>query len=61
MPETCVLEMEDAAGRDVSAAPGADIGGNISAALFTLDGRCKSGVAIIADIPTWPTALPRPS
>lgn len=53
--------MEDAAGRDVSAAPGADIGGNISAALFTLDGRCKSGVAIIADIPTWPTALPRPS
>ncbi|AKN18630.1 glycerate kinase family protein [Mycobacterium haemophilum] len=47
--EAWALEMEDAAGRDVSAEPGAGAGGGIGAGLLALGGQCESGAAIIAE------------
>jgi glycerate kinase len=46
--EAWALELEEAAGRDVSAEPGAGAGGGIGAGLLALGGRCQSGAAIIA-------------
>jgi glycerate 2-kinase len=47
--EAWALELEEAAGRDVGAEPGAGAAGGIGAGLFALGGRCKSGAAIIAE------------
>jgi glycerate 2-kinase len=46
--EAWALELEEAAGRDVSAEPGAGAAGGIGAGLLALGGRCESGAAIIA-------------
>jgi glycerate 2-kinase len=46
--EAWALELEEAAGRDVSAEPGAGAAGGIGAGLLALGGRCVSGAAIIA-------------
>jgi glycerate kinase len=46
--EAWALELEKAAGRDVSAEPGAGAAGGIGAGLLALGGRCESGAAIIA-------------
>jgi len=46
--EAWALELEDAAGRDVGAEPGAGAAGGIGAGLLALGGRCESGAAIIA-------------
>ena len=43
------MELDAAAGRDVSAEPGAGAAGGIGAALLALGGRCESGAAIIAE------------
>jgi glycerate 2-kinase len=42
-------ELDAAAGRAVSAEPGAGAAGGIGAALLALGGRCESGAAIIAE------------
>jgi glycerate 2-kinase len=42
-------ELDAAAGRPVSAEPGAGAAGGIGAALFALGGRCESGAGIIAE------------
>ena len=47
--EAWALELEEAAGRDVSSEPGAGAAGGIGAGLLALGGRCKSGAAIIAE------------
>lgn len=47
--EAWALEMDKAAGRDVSAESGAGAGGGIGAGLLALGGRCESGAAIIAE------------
>jgi glycerate 2-kinase len=47
--EGWALELEDAAGRDVSAEPGAGAAGGIGAGLLALGGRIESGAAIIAE------------
>ncbi len=47
--EAWALELEAAAGRDVSAEPGAAAAGGIGAGLLGLGGRCESGAAIIAE------------
>jgi glycerate kinase len=47
--EGWALELEDAAGRDVSAEPGAGAAGGIGAGLLALGGRIESGSAIIAE------------
>jgi glycerate 2-kinase len=46
--EAWALELEEAAGRDVSSEPGAGAAGGIGAGLLALGGRCESGAAIIA-------------
>jgi glycerate 2-kinase len=43
------LILEEVAGRDVSAEPGAAAAGGIGAGLLALGGRCESGAAIIAE------------
>ncbi|WP_343601972.1 glycerate kinase [Mycobacterium sp.] len=43
------VELDAAAGRPVSAEPGAGAAGGIGAALLALGGRCESGAAIIAE------------
>ncbi len=47
--EAWALELEEAAGRDVSSEPGAGAAGGIGAGLLALGARCKSGAAIIAE------------
>lgn len=47
--EAWALELEEVAGRDVSAEPGAGAAGGIGAGLLALGGRCQSGAAIIAE------------
>jgi glycerate 2-kinase len=47
--EGWALELEDVAGRDVSAEHGAGAAGGIGAGLLALGGRCESGAAIIAE------------
>ncbi|ORB70361.1 hypothetical protein BST45_06205 [Mycobacterium shinjukuense] len=47
--EAWALELDAAAGRDVSAEPGAGAAGGIGAGLLALGGRCQSGAAIIAE------------
>jgi glycerate kinase len=47
--EEWALELEQAAGRDVSAESGAGAAGGIGAGLLALGGRCESGAAIIAE------------
>jgi glycerate kinase len=47
--EAWALELEEVAGRDVSAEPGAAAAGGIGAGLLALGGRCESGAAIIAE------------
>ena len=47
--EAWALELEEVAGRDVSAEPGAGAAGGIGAGLLALGGRCESGAAIIAE------------
>jgi glycerate 2-kinase len=47
--EAWALELDEAAGRDVSAEPGAGAAGGIGAGLLALGGRCESGAAIIAE------------
>ena len=47
--EAWALELEAAAGRDVSAEPGAGAAGGIGAGLLALGGRCESGAEIIAE------------
>ncbi len=46
--EAWALELEELAGRDVSAEPGAAAAGGIGAGLLALGGRCESGAEIIA-------------
>ncbi|ORW94791.1 hypothetical protein AWC27_06805 [Mycobacterium szulgai] len=48
--ETWAMELDAAAGRAVSAEPGAGAAGGIGAGLFALGGRCESGAAIIAEL-----------
>ncbi len=47
--EAWALKLEEAAGRDVSAEPGAGAAGGIGAGLLALGGRCESGAEIIAE------------
>ncbi len=47
--EAWALRLEEVAGRDVSAEPGAAAAGGIGAGLLALGGRCESGAAIIAE------------
>lgn len=47
--EAWALTLDEVAGRDVSAEPGAAAAGGIGAGLFALGGRCQSGAAIIAE------------
>jgi glycerate 2-kinase len=47
--EAWALKLEEVAGRDVSAEPGAAAAGGIGAGLLALGGRCESGAAIIAE------------
>lgn len=47
--EAWALELEAAAGRDVSSEPGAAAAGGIGAGLLALGARCDSGAAIIAE------------
>ncbi|MFY2858541.1 glycerate kinase [Mycobacterium sp. THU-M104] len=47
--ETWALELEAAAGRDVSSEPGAGAAGGIGAGLLALGARCESGAQIIAE------------
>jgi glycerate 2-kinase len=47
--EAWALELEAAAGRDVSSEPGAGGDGGIGAGLLALGGRCELGAAIIAE------------
>ncbi|BBX96920.1 hypothetical protein AWC15_04555 [Mycobacterium lacus] len=47
--EAWAMELDAAAGRDVSAEPGAGAAGGIGAGLLALGGRCESGAAIIAE------------
>ncbi len=47
--EAWARELEEVAGRDVSAEPGAGAAGGIGAGLRALGGRCESGAAIIAE------------
>lgn len=48
--ETWAGELDQAAGRVVSAEPGAGAAGGIGAGLLALGGRCESGAAIIAEL-----------
>ncbi|EUA10673.1 glycerate kinase family protein [Mycobacterium kansasii 732] len=47
--EAWAVELDAAAGRAVSAEPGAGAAGGIGAGLLALGGRCESGAAIIAE------------
>jgi glycerate kinase len=47
--EALALELEAAAGRDVSAEPGAGAAGGIGAGLLALGARCELGAQIIAE------------
>jgi glycerate kinase len=47
--EAWALKLEEVAGRDVSAEPGAGAAGGIGAGMLALGGRCESGAAIIAE------------
>jgi glycerate 2-kinase len=47
--EAWAIELDEAAGRDVSAEPGAGAAGGIGAGLLALGGRVESGAAIIAE------------
>jgi glycerate 2-kinase len=47
--EQWARELDTAAGRPISAEPGAGAAGGIGAALLTLGGRCESGASIIAE------------
>jgi glycerate 2-kinase len=47
--EAWALELDAAAGRDVSAEPGSGAAGGLGAGLLALGGRCESGAAIIAE------------
>lgn len=48
--EAWAMELDEAAGRDVSAEPGAGAAGGIGAGLLALGGRCESGAAIFAEL-----------
>ncbi|WP_116645711.1 glycerate kinase [Mycobacterium kubicae] len=48
--EAWAMELDAAAGRDVSAEPGAGAAGGIGAGLLALGGRCEYGAAIIAEL-----------
>ncbi|MBW0018181.1 MAG: glycerate kinase [Mycobacterium sp.] len=47
--EAWALQLQAAAGRDVSSEPGAGAAGGVGAGLLALGGRCESGAEIIAD------------
>lgn len=48
--EAWAMELDEAAGRDVTAEPGAGAAGGIGAGLLALGGRCESGAAIFAEL-----------